>query len=72
MDYVLYGEAGNEIILGTDGSGRTDIYLIGGAGKDTANPDVELFQADPTQPTDHARDVIKVTQRISAPSTMGC
>ncbi len=31
---VLWGDEGNDRIFGTDGPGRTDVYLVGGAGND--------------------------------------
>lgn len=31
---VLFGEEGDDWIFGTDGPGRTDVYLVGGAGDD--------------------------------------
>lgn len=31
---VLFGDEGNDTIFGTDGPGRTDVYLVGGAGHD--------------------------------------
>ena len=52
------GGDGNDFIDG--GVGR-DI-LISGSGNDIINPDVEFFQEDSDQPTDGARDVIRVTR----------
>jgi len=66
-DRYLVGEAGNDFVdAGTgddfiDGGIGADV-LVSGAGNDIINPDVELFQLDPDQPTDGTRDVIRITR----------
>jgi Ca2+-binding RTX toxin-like protein len=65
-DLDVRGEGGNDVIDGGAGNDFIDggigaDNLISGPGSDIINPDVEFFQLDPTQPTDGAHDVIRVT-----------
>ncbi|MBP7241983.1 calcium-binding protein [Amaricoccus sp.] len=66
-DGYVVGEAGNDYVDGgagddfIDGGVGCDV-LVSGSGSDIINPDVEFFQSNPSQPTDGARDVIRVTK----------
>jgi len=66
-DVGLLGNEGNDFIDAGAGDDFLDggvgaDTLVSGSGNDTINPDVEVFQSDPSQPRDRACDVIRVTR----------